>query len=426
MNEEQRQQGMATLNPELRYVLEEKGVDADVMGMLGHFGITDNETFAGIAGDESSLRAMLKDDFDIDADGGIVSRVRAAKLINAWRTSRERIKKQTELDADARAEGRPKELPRQAQLTLRRAYEEIHGEVEDHLYPSNAYNNERVTQIEEGDFRAEALGQVVSYAEAGEEMSGEMGLTMTRSSTVKLVRSKLRVGSPKDIEELRMRYRIMSTHWELMKIKHPDRETFKHLTAQTWNDILEYLLGPKVYGYKSGRGVRLSWDDLLSYEFEIRKRAMRRVNAQGETIASALKEAKGNDELRSLFFTLQLVTSGTRPQAQPSNRDRSRSPKSSTREDAKGKGKDKGKRFKGKGKAKGSSWNDSGLTPAQHEAARLYNDLKKKGRIDWKHGKRNKCVRFNKLTCERGEHCENAHVCMGCGGSHAYPDCPKK
>ena len=62
MNEEQRQQGMAMLNPELRYVLEEKGIDADVMGMLGHFGITDNETFAGIAGDEASLRTMLKDD----------------------------------------------------------------------------------------------------------------------------------------------------------------------------------------------------------------------------------------------------------------------------------------------------------------------------------------------------------------------------
>ena len=85
--------------------------------------------------------------------------------------------------------------------------------------------------------------------------------------------------------------------------------------------MLEYLLGPKVYGYKSSRGVRLSWDDVLNYEFEIRKRAMRRINANNETIANALKEARENDELRSLHFTLQLVTSGTRPQAHAGNRD---------------------------------------------------------------------------------------------------------
>ena len=141
LNEARRQQGLASLNLELRYILEEKRVDGELMGMLGHFGITDNETFAAIASDESSLRAMLKSDFNVDADGGIATRVRAAKMINSWRSSRERIRKQTELDAGARAEGRSKELPRQTQLSLRRAYEVVHGEVEDHIYPSNAYNN---------------------------------------------------------------------------------------------------------------------------------------------------------------------------------------------------------------------------------------------------------------------------------------------
>ena len=44
------------------------------------------------------MRTMLKNGFGIDADGPIGARVRSAKLINTWRTVRERIKKQAELD----------------------------------------------------------------------------------------------------------------------------------------------------------------------------------------------------------------------------------------------------------------------------------------------------------------------------------------
>ena len=65
-------------------------------------------------------------------------------------------------------------------------------------------------------------------------------------------------------------------------------------------------------------------------------------------------------------------------------------------------------------------------TAAQVEAGRLYNELKKKGNIEWKVGKRNKCVRYNKLMCDKGEHCENVHACIKCGERHPLPECPRK
>ncbi len=354
-------------------------------------------------------------------------RVRASRVINAWRASRERIKKQTELDAEARAEGRAREMPRPTQISLRKAYEEIHGEVDDSEFPASSYNNDRMTQIEEGEFRAEALSQVISFEEAREEAGdlSDMNLTLTKSSTVKLTRARLKVPMPRDPEELRARYRTMQLHWELMKMKHADREIFKHLSDKTWAKILEYLLGPKVWKYRSNKGVGLTWEDLLTYEFEIRKRAMRRVTSHGETIDEALKEAMNNDELRSLHFTLALVTSGSKAKE---GRARSRTPKRDAREKdnwnepkgkGKGKGKDKSHAGKGKGKDKGS------LTPEQWNAVQLYNELKKTGQVNYKHGKWNKCVRYNKLICQLGDQCPNAHVCMRCGEKHPLPHCKK-
>ncbi len=424
ITEEEQANGLKALSAELRYLFEEKSVDKEVMALLGHFGIVDGETFAAIASDETSLRKMLKDDLGLDAEGGIAVRVRASKVINSWRASRERIKRQTEMDAEARAEGRAREMPRPTQISLRRAYEELHGEVDDSQFPSSSYNNERITQIEEGEYRAEALSQVITFEEAREESGdlSEMNLTLTKSSTVKLTRSRTKVPMPRDPEELRARYRTMQLHWALMKMKHSDREIFKHLTDASWAKVLEYLLGPKVWKYRSSKGVGLSWDDLLTYEFEIRKRAMRRVTSHGVTIDDALTEAVGNDELRSMHFTLALVTSG--PKAKES-RPRSRTPKRDSKErnawnEPKGKGKGKGKDKGGKGKNKGSP-----LTPEQIHAATLYNEAKKAGKIDYKHGKWNKCVRYNKLTCLLGDRCPNAHVCIICGEKHPLPQCKR-
>ena len=69
LTEEQQKPDLASLNPEMRYICEEKGVDLELMGLIGHHGIVDNDTFAAIATDGASLRSMLKSDFGVDVDG---------------------------------------------------------------------------------------------------------------------------------------------------------------------------------------------------------------------------------------------------------------------------------------------------------------------------------------------------------------------
>ncbi len=426
LTQEQRDAGLAALSPEVTYLLEEKRVEEPLRAILGHLQIVDVEILSAIATDEPSFRKMLKEDVGLDPEEGIESRIKAAHLVNAWRAAKERVSRQEAMDAEARAEGRPRELPRPSQISIRKGYEEAHGELDASVCPSFGYSNDRVVQIEENDFRAEALSQVVSFEEAREETADpELSFSLTRASTVKLSRTRARVPPPKDAEELRARYKIMSAHWEMMKLKHPGRAVFKHLDGKVWADVLDYLLGPTVAKYRSSKGVGLAWEDLLKYEFEIRKKAMRLVTNSGYTIADAIKKATKDDELRSLHFTLQLVTSGRSA--------RSRSPRRSPRRERgrdnapKGKSKGGGKqdsKGKGGGKDKGGKGKGGGSESNNPAAFATYLEAKKNEKLTWRHGGKNVCVRYNRGDCWYPHSCREPHVCLRCGGSHPIHSCP--
>ena len=64
----------------------------------------------------------------------------------------------------------------------------------------------------------------------------------------------------------RLRYRLMKVHWDLIKSKHGDRPAFLRYDSGIWDQLIAHLLGPKVYGYRSGDAKGLRWVDFLSYE----------------------------------------------------------------------------------------------------------------------------------------------------------------
>ncbi len=63
ITEEEQKKGLEALNGEIKFLLEEKSVDKELRALVGHFGITDNDTFAAIASDENSFRKVTKEDF---------------------------------------------------------------------------------------------------------------------------------------------------------------------------------------------------------------------------------------------------------------------------------------------------------------------------------------------------------------------------
>ncbi len=65
--------------------------------------------------------------------------------------------------AEAKLEGRPRELLKTAQLDLRKSLTSVVGRVRDDDYPSYQCIDLRLEQLEEGELRAERLDEVTSY-----------------------------------------------------------------------------------------------------------------------------------------------------------------------------------------------------------------------------------------------------------------------
>ncbi len=122
----------------------------------------------------------------------------------------------------------------------------------------------------------------------------------------------MRVEDPKTPEGLRASYRLMATHWQIMRQVYPDRRFVAGYDASVWDKLITHLLGQKVWGYRSRANMGLSWEGLLEFEFQIRQFAMTKVSEENFTLNDALKVAMFDPNLENRFFTLELVTSGER------------------------------------------------------------------------------------------------------------------
>ena len=75
-----------------------------------------------------------------------------------------------------------------------------------------------------------------------------------------------------------MRIQIMRNQSELTKEKHAERLAFAKYDQRIWDRYITFMLGPRVTRYTAHSGTKLRWDDLLSYDFALRKLAIDHVN----------------------------------------------------------------------------------------------------------------------------------------------------
>ncbi len=411
-------EGFASVDSDLLYLLESTSVRKEVISVLGHLQIRRLSTFACIESSDERFRQMLQNDLGLDPSEGMPVRIDVAHLVEAWASARERVKRAADMEAEARAEGRPKELPRGTHLSMRRAYQSLHGEKRDGAFPSAAYLNWRLDQLEEGDLRAERLTEVVSVEAAGED-SDDIGLTLSKGKLM-MRRGKTRVALPANPEALRKTYGIMITHWEVIRLKHPDRPFLVGLSKDSWMDMLEYLLGEDVYEYAGPRGTRYLWDDLLAYEFEMRRFAIKLTCDGTHTLASALVAARKDNELRTKYFVTCLALTPA-----PRRRSRSRSPRPKATPAPKGKGKQTAK-----GKGGGKKGTDTSKNKGRNALNRAREREKLVFKLEGKDGQQI-CLRYNQAECH-SDACRFAHACLRCGGDHPLFDtngdttCPAK
>ncbi len=191
-----------------------------------------------------------------------------------------------------------------------------------------------------------------------------------------------------------------------------------------------------MYGFRAC-GLRLGWTELLAYEHEIRKQAIKRVNRGEASLCEALTSALKDADLKQLHFTLPLSTMGKRDTPQR-NDDNERPPKGRKLEQEL-------KRLKAENEQlrKQSSSSSSGQTSAPYPPPppQPREREKPKGGAKGKGGGKNMkkaeqlkemrnreklmmqlpggggliCYYYNIDSCTRGRDCSFHHVCMRCG-----------
>ncbi len=155
---------------------------------------------------------------------------------------------------------------------------------------------------------------VVSHKEANDHKGSQnMSLEFAPGSTkVLAVRKVTEVPMPATPEQLRQRYALMRVAWEVVRLRYPDYAFLQDYDGGVWERLVSYILGEKIYGYRSRNNIGLRWDDLLQYEFQIRKSALRDCTKNKTSLSKSLMKALKCNELHQEYFTLQLCTSGTR------------------------------------------------------------------------------------------------------------------
>ena len=424
------------LEPDLAYLFDEMDVPVNVQANIAHRKITKLGVFAKSEATEEAFRDWLKVDFGLDQSADVDARVIVAKLAEAWEAARQRATTSRKLEAEARATGQTKEMLKGVHLSLRRACARTHGVIDDRRCPGRAYVESRLEQVDDGEYEAESLAKVTTVALEQEQLTvdSHAGVDVRRDGLLRVVKGKNTAPLPVNPEQFRAVMKVMGVHWQMVHLKGAARSVLADYSLTVFEEHVNYILGDDCFLIAEANPSMPygpSWELLMKYEHEIRKLAIRKVNEDGATLASAMAQARSSVEHRSMFLIAPLAMPQSRappPQASgpPALRESRGSKRDadeafSRRDKGEGKGKNKGK---DKGARKGK---DFARAMDQGPKA-LYKHLRNSASVHKLHFKTSAgvmiCHRYQGRDCQ-DDKCKYEHICARCDGRHPVTSCPE-
>ena len=241
---------------------------------------------------EDELTKVLKASFGLDPESSLKVRGQVASYLVAWQTAKARIKMQAEAEATSELREWAKPIPQTDYVAMRHAYAKSYGELEDKQIPSKECLEKKLHELKNGEFRAEALTEVVSRDEVDPDTlmpvwDAKGHITVKRGNTT--------VAMPTGPEQLRMRLVVMANTLIMMRMKHTARNELKDITPAFFEKYKDYLLGDYVYGLRASDdygGMIPPWTLVLSYEHAIRKHCYKTMAQQGLPFKLALEKSR--------------------------------------------------------------------------------------------------------------------------------------
>ncbi|CAJ1332305.1 unnamed protein product [Effrenium voratum] len=359
------QAAIGTLDPDFGGLLDIKEAPPDVQVALAAARVRTVGRFAVLGDDRGGIRDFCRRTLNIDPDaaGGDVN---IAAVVDAWEAARVRVETRNKVEAEATVSSMPKVVSRTEHAALRSKYEDTYQKMEDRVTPAPGTLENLFDQIEQGEWRFMHLTEFVSREDAD---VAPVGAVIDHSTgTIKVKKGAVQNSRPSGPEEL--------------------RAAFQRITPNIFSRYANHLLGEHVFGLRAkddkGRSMaQPSFELLLSYEYQIRKAAVKKVN-KGHSWVDSLEEAMVDPLVKERFLTTPLacnswVATKSRSRSWRRSRGREREPRMD-RSKGRNKGKPKGKGASGKskgGNAQEGAWHST--TPDGRQICYKFNNPQEPG-----------------------------------------------
>ena len=314
---DEQKSSLPQLEPAFEHLIRDVGVAEDTIYALRHCRIEDRETFTGLADTPEELKTIASDLGINLTDGGMPHKREYAKVLTAWKRTKAQVEVKTSTEALQRQHGEPVRMLAEDWTSVFVKFKSKYGaNLQEEELPAQAYFEDFQEKLAAGMLQAEPLDQVISQAEAEEQdwkkpdPPRQYGMHLNATLTIQ-TRRRYSSTMPKNIEELRQKYDVLSNCWLLGQQRQPGRALYSDVDSSTFPRILKELLGKNNFALKKeleGQPlVAPPWPHCLSYEYELRREAYKRCRERGMGFNAAWWSAYSDTEHRMLHW-LQLVS----------------------------------------------------------------------------------------------------------------------
>ena len=287
----------------LAHMWQEAGVPIALQYKLGQ-NFTTVRRFASYEDDRAKVRSALKTDFAPDGAADLLSRAAVAAIVSAWESCQHFAVKEAELKAEAKVLGVTRPVTQTDRMAMKLAFEKTYGSIEDSVEPSDEYLSTKLEELESHEPCASPLSEVTSKKSAR-----TMGIqtSVDSSGHVRIVKSKQKGSLPQGTEELRQVLKVEGNTWCYLAAKFRNREMLRDMPPRVWEEYANYLLGERCFlmkihggGLKGNEGAMLRppWHILLSFEYELRKEAVKKAHHENRPLKETFSEVIKDPELK--------------------------------------------------------------------------------------------------------------------------------
>ena len=391
-----REQLIASLDSDLRFLFNEQEVDAAHQARLAALGVRSLPLLAGLDESREQVRAALKDDLPLDYTASMAARLQMARLLAVWQAATVHLKVQEQNRMESKV-GTQQRLVQPSELhAMRLAVEAKLGKLKDKEVSCKSLIAAKLEQIEQNQPVVENVQEVASLEDA--KLESYSAVTDPATNVLKIKPGKTITGTPSTPDNLRLRHRRIGLAWDFLASRHSLRSWLSDNMTDVMRQFSDYILGSQVAGLSAGDHTP-SWNLVLEFEHEARKSAYRwlrdgETNSLQASFAKVIKDTEVLNRHLVIPFSLRLRSS-----AKPDTGGATLgNPWITTTP---------GGKAKGKGK--------KGLVQQEAFVKKLTKTPDGKP-ICWK---------FNKPSGRSDGQCKFLHVCQRCLGKHAYSSCPK-